>query len=82
MALTKVVYTDDITVIEAQNLNDIQDEIINNLVSVEAQAFVPSQKEQVRENIGLANSSIAGSAIAVDDTIALGDLVFKVTKVI
>ena len=28
MALTKVTYTDDVTVIEAQNLNDIQDEII------------------------------------------------------
>ena len=28
MALTKVTYTDDVTVIEAQNLNDIQDAII------------------------------------------------------
>lgn len=32
MALNKVTYTDDVTVIEAQNLNDIQDEIINNTV--------------------------------------------------
>lgn len=28
MALTKVTYVDDVTVISAQNLNDIQDEII------------------------------------------------------
>ncbi len=30
MALTKITYTDDVTVIEAENLNDIQDEIITN----------------------------------------------------
>lgn len=30
MALTKVTYVDDVTVIYAQNLNDIQDEIIRN----------------------------------------------------
>ena len=29
MALTKVTYVDETTLIEAQNLNDIQDEIID-----------------------------------------------------
>lgn len=82
MALSKVTYTDDVTIIEAANLNDIQDEIINNCVSVEAQSFVKSQKDQARTNLGLSSTTIAGGSIAVNDTISLGDLVFKVTGIV
>lgn len=36
MALTKVTYVDTTTVIHAQNLNDIQDEIIANADDIDA----------------------------------------------
>lgn len=52
MALTKVTYTDDVTVIEAQNMNDIQDEIIK-CVNTDAQTLTSTQKSQARANIGL-----------------------------
>ena len=52
MALTKVVYTDDETIIEAQNMNDIQDEIIK-CVNTDAQTLTSTQKSQARVNSGL-----------------------------
>lgn len=52
MALTKVVYTDDETIIEAQNMNDIQDEIIK-CVNTDEQTLTSAQKSQARVNIGL-----------------------------
>ena len=52
MALTKVTYTDDVTVIEAQNMNDIQDEIIK-CVNTDEQTLTSTQKAQARVNIGL-----------------------------
>ena len=52
MALTKVVYTDDETIIGAQNMNDIQDEIIK-CVNTDAQTLNSTQKAQARANIGL-----------------------------
>lgn len=52
MALTKVIYTDDETIIEAQNMNDIQDEIIK-CVNTDEQTLTSAQKAQARTNIGL-----------------------------
>lgn len=53
MALTKVTYTDEQTVITAKNLNDIQDELINKCVTVDSRstAFTDAQKAQARTNI-------------------------------
>ena len=52
MALTKVIYTDDVTIVEAQNMNDIQDEIIK-CVNTDEQTLTSAQKAQARTNIGL-----------------------------
>ena len=52
MALTKVIYTDDVTIVEAQNMNDIQDEIIK-CVTTDEQTLTSAQKAQARTNIGL-----------------------------
>lgn len=56
MSLVKVTYTDHQTVITAQNLNDIQDEIINKCVTVDSKTFTTAQKQQARANIGLPTS--------------------------
>lgn len=53
MALTKVVYTDDVTVIEAQNLNDIQDEVIKRVTTDASQGLTATQQKNARANIGL-----------------------------
>ncbi|MBQ9031872.1 MAG: hypothetical protein IJ106_10535 [Parasporobacterium sp.] len=53
MALSKVIYTDNQTVIHAENLNDIQDEIINKCVTVDSKTFTAAQKKQARTNIGI-----------------------------
>lgn len=102
MALNKVVYTDDVTVIEAQNLNDIQDAIIDAESDIsdihdaidtmdaelavmnitEAQTYTATQKATARTNLGLANSSISGGTVQVNDTIAFGELRFKVTQIV
>lgn len=50
--LNKIVYTDDETIVEAQNMNDIQDEIIK-CVNTDEQTLTSAQKAQARENIGL-----------------------------
>lgn len=68
MALSKVTYTDHQTVITAQNLNDIQDEIINKCVTVENKTFTTAQKQQARANIGLPTSN------------ALADLTYTVVS--
>lgn len=55
MALNKRTYTDfdEDTPITAQNLNDIQDEVIASLKVNEAQNLSNEQKMQARRNIGL-----------------------------
>lgn len=50
--LNKVVYTDDITVVEAQNMNDIQDEILKS-VSTDVQTLTAEQKNQAKANLGI-----------------------------
>lgn len=59
MALTKVTYTDYQTVIGAENLNAIQDEIIQKCNTVEAKTFTASQQAQARTNIGAIDESVA-----------------------
>lgn len=57
MALNKVTYTDDVTAIEAQNLNDIQDEIINNTVPKDTggtfKGDVTVDKNRTGTNLGI-----------------------------
>lgn len=60
MALSKVVYVNGVTVITAENLNDIQDAIIalenagipTDVVQYVAQTLTDTQKAQARDNIG------------------------------
>ena len=52
MALTKKTYTSNTTVIPADNLNAIQDEIINKCNTVESKSFTAAEKTQARANIG------------------------------
>lgn len=61
MALTKVIYTDYQTVIGADNLNAIQDEIIQKCVTVEQKTFSSDQKAQARTNIGAIDESVAST---------------------
>lgn len=68
MALTKVTYTDHQTVIGAENLNAIQDEIIQKCVTVESKSFTTAQKQQARTNIGIPTSN------------ALADLTYTVVS--
>lgn len=68
MSLVKVTYTDHQTVITAQNLNDIQDEIINKCVTVDQKSFTTAQKTQARANIGIPTSN------------ALADLTYTVVS--
>lgn len=56
MALNKVTYIARTTPVSSQNLNDIQDEIINKCVTVDAKTFTTAQKKQARSNIGLPTS--------------------------
>lgn len=56
MALNKVTYIARTTPVSSQNLNDIQDEIINKCVTVDAKTFTTAQKQQARANIGLPTS--------------------------
>lgn len=53
MALEKVNYIDHNTIIGAENLNAIQDEIIQKCVTVEQKTFTTTQKTQARANIGI-----------------------------
>lgn len=66
MALTKVPYTDDVTVINAANLNNIQDEIVNQCVTGEVKSFTDAQKNAARTTLGVPNIS-AGNVIALMD---------------
>ena len=61
MALTKVTYTDYQTVIGADNLNAIQDEIIQKCLTVEQKTFSSDQKAQARTNIGAIDESVAST---------------------
>ncbi len=70
MALSKVTYTDHQTVIGAENLNAIQDEIINKCVTVDAKTFTAAQKAQARTNIGI--------PVASGSTYAAADITFTV----
>lgn len=85
MALTKVTYTDGVTVIYAGNLNDIQDAIIaleGSSVLFVSQTLTDVQKTQARDNIGAASISdlgtvftIKGDVATVNDLPALGNSV-------
>lgn len=66
MALTKVEYTDDVTVINAANLNNMQDEIINQCVTGEVKSFTDDQKNAARSTLGVPNVS-SGNVIALMD---------------
>lgn len=57
--LTKVSYTDDEDIIYADNMNDIQDEIIDQCVTVEEKSFTEAQRKIARANIGLDYTVVA-----------------------
>ena len=69
MSLTKVPYVDDETVIYADNLNNIQDEIIQNCVTGAAKTFDTAKKNGARATVGIPNVS-TGSTIALADLTA------------
>ena len=77
MALTKVVYVDGITVIYAQNLNDIQDAIIAlegasapSAVLYVSQTLTDGQKAQARTNIGAASIADLGTVFDIKGDVA------------
>ena len=77
MALTKVTYTDNVTVIYAQNLNDIQDAIIAlegasapSAVLYVAQTLTDDQKSQARTNIGAASIEDLGTVFDIKGDVA------------
>ncbi len=67
MSLVKVTYTDDETIIHADNLNGIQDEIIDNCVTGAVKDFVIDKKNAARTTIGI-------PAVSNSSTVALADL--------
>lgn len=73
MALTKVPYTDDVTVINADNLNNIQDEIINQCITGEIKSFTDVKKNAARTTIGIPN-------VSTGETIALADLTATIVE--
>lgn len=83
MALSKVVYVNGVTVITAENLNDIQDAIIalenagipTNVVQYVAQTLTDAQKAQARDNIGAASIEDLGTVFDIKgDVAAVSDL--------
>ena len=69
MSLNKTTYVDDETVIYADNLNSIQDEIIQNCVTGAAKTFDTTKKNGARATVGIPNVS-SGSTIALADLTA------------
>ena len=67
MALTKVVYTDNVTVIYAQNLNDIQDAII----ALEQSGFLPLAGGTMTGAIAMGSNKITGLANGTADNDAV-----------
>lgn len=73
MALTKVIYTDGVTVIYAENLNNIQDAIIaleGSSVLFVSQTLTDAQKTQARDNIGAASISDLGTVFTIKGDVA------------
>ena len=78
MALSKVVYVNGVTVITAENLNDIQDAIIalenagipTDVVQYVAQTLTDTQKAQARDNIGAASIDDLGTVFDIKGDVA------------
>lgn len=77
MALTKVVYTDGVTVIYASNLNAIQDAIIAlegasapSAVLYVSQTLTDGEKAQARTNIGAASMADLGTVFDIKGDVA------------
>lgn len=64
------------------NLQDEINDLEQNTVKVVSQTLTTAEQNQARTNLGLANTTQAGSSIAVDDKIAFGNLTFVVTGIV
>ena len=71
MALNKVTYTDDVTVIGAPNLNDIQDELINNALLKDTGGEINGDVSIVKPNSGTTGVT---SKLTIGNNIAVGSV--------
>lgn len=72
----------NLTTSAKNNLVAAVNEVNGDVVHVSAQTLTAAQKSQARTNLSLANDTKAGSSWAVNDQIALGGIVFKITGIV
>lgn len=63
MSIVKTTFIDYSTVIDADFLNDLQDEIIDKCVTVDSKTFSSTQQAQARTNIGAVGTADLSAAV-------------------
>lgn len=63
MSIVKTTFIDYSTVIDADFLNDLQDEIIDKCVTVDSKTFSSTQQAQARTNIGAVGTDDLDTAV-------------------